>query len=85
MILVDCPDLCVGGSARPVCPGSANRSTAMFQAVEKHEATQAIICTILSASNTSLWRLLLKGFFTEERGGRGRDSRVSKTNKNKKH
>ncbi|KAF6725257.1 hypothetical protein FQA47_006008 [Oryzias melastigma] len=35
----------------------------MFQSVEKDEATQAIICTILSASNTSLWRLLLKRLF----------------------
>lgn len=42
----------------------------MFQSVEKHEATQAIICTILSASNTSLWRLLLKGFYRGA-GGRG--------------
>lgn len=49
MIVLTC-----GGSARPVCPGSVNRGTAVFQSVEKHEATQAIICTILSASNTSL-------------------------------
>lgn len=51
-----------------MCPGSVNRGTAVFQSVEKDEATQAIICTILSASNTSLWRLLLKGFY-------GRDGR----------
>ncbi len=44
----------------------------MFQSVEKDEATQAIICTILSASNTSLWRLLLKGFYGGA-GGRGSD------------
>lgn len=28
---------------------------------------QAIICTILSASNTSLWRFLLKGFYRRSR------------------
>lgn len=60
----------VGGSARPVCPGSVNRDTAVFQSVEKDEATQAIICTILSASNTSLWRFLLKGFYRGA-GGQG--------------
>lgn len=56
-----------------MCPGSVNRDTAVFQSVEKDEATQAIICTILSASNTSLWRLLLKGFFTEEQEGGERE------------
>lgn len=66
MILVDCPDL--WGNQRGRCVlGALNRSTAVFQAVEKHEATQAIICTILSASNTMLWRLLLEGFY----GGAG--------------
>lgn len=52
-----------GGSARPVCPESANRDTAVFQSVEKKKMKQAIICTILSASNTSLWRFLWKGFY----------------------
>lgn len=36
--------------------------------------TQAIICTILSASNTSLWRFLLKGFYRGA-GGRGETRR----------
>lgn len=52
-----------GGSARPVCPESVNRDTAVFQSVEKKKMKQAIICTILSASNTSLWRFLWKGFY----------------------
>ena len=57
-----------------MCPGSVNRDTAVFQSVEKDEATQAIICTILSASNTSLWRLLLKGFLQRNRrAGRERE------------
>lgn len=42
---------------------------------KKDEATQAIICTILSASNTSLWKFLLKGFYR----GRGRAGRDLKT------
>lgn len=53
-----------------MCPGSVNRDTAVFQSVEKDEATQAIICTILSASNTSLWRFLLRGFYRGA-GGQG--------------
>lgn len=68
----------MGGSARPVCPGSINRDTAVFQSVEKDEATQAIICTILSASNTSLWRFLLKGFYGGA-GGQGETWRSKKT------
>ena len=67
-----------------MCPGSVNRDTAVFQSVEKDEATQAIICTILSASNTSLWRLLLKGFYGEVYGGGGERLEKKKLKKREK-
>lgn len=56
----------------------------------KDEATQAIICTILSASNTSLWRFALERLFlfffikTEELGGRGRENFLDTNLKKKK-
>lgn len=68
MTLGDCPDL--WGISEAGVSWERYGSAAVFQAVEKHEATQAIICTILSASNTSLWRLLLEGFYGGA-GGRG--------------
>lgn len=49
------------GSVRPVCPPTADRSPVVFQAAGGRGTTQAFICTILSASNTLLYRLFLKG------------------------
>lgn len=59
MILVGCPDLLgirEAGVSRACSPD--HRSVPVSG---KHEATQAIICTILSASNTSLRRMLSNG------------------------
>lgn len=49
-----------------MCPESVTRGTAVFQA-EERKMKQAIICTILSASDTSLWRFLSKGFYRRSR------------------
>lgn len=53
----------------------------MFQSVEKDEARQAFICTILSASNTSLWRLLWKRLFQKKQEGKERLRRVGRGGK----
>lgn len=64
-----------------MCPESGNRGTAVFQSVEK-KMKQAIICTILSASNTSLWRFLLKGFYRRSRRADNDLKKFLKTGKN---
>lgn len=56
-----------------MCPGSVNRGAAVFQSVwgeKKDEATQAIICTILSASNTFAVEISLERLFNGGAGGR---------------
>ena len=68
MILVGCPDLL--GDQRGRCvPGAPTGAPPRSRRWKKHEATtQAIICTILSASNTSLWRRLSRGFLQRRAG-----------------
>lgn len=64
-----------------MCPESVNRGAAVFQSVGE-KMKQAIICTILSASDTSLWRFLLKDFYRRSRRADKDLKKFLKTGKN---